>query len=147
MTLHRSMINLSIRNATSAFRSLTQASARPQRKIPAQWQCGCPSQQLRSFSVSLPRPVTLQQCLRGARKPHRPSVNRVPALEGRPFVKGVCSKVSVRVPSTFDQSQTGELTGSCSDLHNKAQEAQLGRAQSRTSQALQWKNRHSLYSR
>ena len=47
----------------------------------------------RLFSTSTPSLVTLQQAMRGARKPHRPPVNRVPALEGCPFVKGVCTKM------------------------------------------------------
>ena len=42
--------------------------------------------------------VTLQQAMRGARRPHRPPVNRVPALEGCPFVKGVCTKIFTTKP-------------------------------------------------
>ena len=53
---------------------------------------------VRSFSTSTPTFVTLQQALRGARKPHRPPVNKVPALEGKPFVKGVCSKIFTTKP-------------------------------------------------
>lgn len=52
----------------------------------------------RTFSSSSPLCVTLQQNLRGARKPHRPSVNKVPALESKPFVKGVCSKIFTTKP-------------------------------------------------
>ena len=42
--------------------------------------------------------VTLLQAMRGARRPHRPPVNRVPALEGCPFVKGVCTKLVTPKP-------------------------------------------------
>ena len=42
--------------------------------------------------------VTLQQAMRGARRPHRPPVTRVPALEGCPFVKGVCTKIFTTKP-------------------------------------------------
>ncbi|WFD29834.1 hypothetical protein MSPP1_000847 [Malassezia sp. CBS 17886] len=52
----------------------------------------------RTFASSTPLAVTLQQAMRGARKPHRPRVNRVPALEGCPFVKGVCTKIFTSKP-------------------------------------------------
>ncbi|KIS67091.1 mitochondrial 37S ribosomal protein uS12m [Mycosarcoma maydis] len=52
----------------------------------------------RTFSSSSIWSVTLQQNLRGARKPHRPAVNKVPALESKPFVKGVCSKIFTTKP-------------------------------------------------
>lgn len=52
----------------------------------------------RSFTTSPVMQVTLQQAMRGARKPHRPPVNRVPALEGCPFVKGVCTKIFTTKP-------------------------------------------------
>ncbi|CEH12945.1 30s ribosomal protein s12 [Ceraceosorus bombacis] len=47
-------------------------------------------------SVSLG--TTYRQVLRGARKPRRPPVNRTPALQGQPFVKGVCTKVFTSKP-------------------------------------------------
>ncbi|CAD6890949.1 unnamed protein product [Tilletia controversa] len=50
------------------------------------------------FSTSSPTHVTLQQALRGARKPHRPPVNRVPQLQGAPFMKGVCTKIFTLKP-------------------------------------------------
>ncbi|KAE8241806.1 hypothetical protein A4X13_0g7255 [Tilletia indica] len=50
------------------------------------------------FSTSSPTHVTLQQALRGARKPHRPPVNRVPQLQGQPFMKGVCTKIFTLKP-------------------------------------------------
>lgn len=53
---------------------------------------------VRALSSSAPVSVTLQQAMRGARKPHRPPVNRVPALEGCPFVKGVCTKIFTTKP-------------------------------------------------
>jgi small subunit ribosomal protein S12 len=53
---------------------------------------------LRQFSASAAAPTTYRQVLRGARKPHRPPVNRTPALEGAPFVKGVCSRVFTTKP-------------------------------------------------
>lgn len=52
----------------------------------------------RQFSTSPASLVTLQQALRGARVPHRPPVNRAPALEGKPFVKGVCNKIFTTKP-------------------------------------------------
>ncbi|PWN19480.1 ribosomal protein S12 [Microstroma glucosiphilum] len=52
----------------------------------------------RTFSTSPLLSTTYQQVLRGARKPHRPPVNRSPALEGAPFVKGVCAKVFTTKP-------------------------------------------------
>ncbi|EPQ29705.1 uncharacterized protein PFL1_02925 [Pseudozyma flocculosa PF-1] len=57
-----------------------------------------PSTFHRAFSTTPSLAVTLQQALRGARKPHRPPVNKVPALEGKPFVKGVCSKIFTTKP-------------------------------------------------
>ncbi|SOV07919.1 related to 30S ribosomal protein S12 [Ustilago sp. UG-2017a] len=58
----------------------------------------CTSPSIRAFSTSQPCLVTLQQNLRGARKTHRPAVNKVPALESKPFVKGVCSKIFTTKP-------------------------------------------------
>lgn len=52
----------------------------------------------RKFTTSTPLTVTLQQAMRGARKQHRPHINRVPALEGCPFVKGVCTKIFTAKP-------------------------------------------------
>lgn len=52
----------------------------------------------RSFSSTPSPQVTLQQALRGARAPHRPPVNRAPALQGKPFVKGVCNKIFTTKP-------------------------------------------------
>ncbi|PKI83045.1 hypothetical protein MVES1_002920 [Malassezia vespertilionis] len=52
----------------------------------------------RQFTTSARLSVTLQQAMRGARRPHRPPVNRVPALEGCPFVKGVCTKIFTSKP-------------------------------------------------
>lgn len=52
----------------------------------------------RSFGSTAPAETTYRQVLRGARKPHRPPVNRAPALEGNPFVKGVCSKIFTTKP-------------------------------------------------
>lgn len=59
----------------------------------------------RLFSTSAPSLVTLQQAMRGARKPHRPPVNRVPALEGCPFVKGVCTKIFTTKPKKPNSAQ------------------------------------------
>ncbi|WFC96753.1 hypothetical protein MBRA1_003415 [Malassezia brasiliensis] len=53
---------------------------------------------VRMLHTTPPALVTLQQAMRGARKPHRPPVNRVPALEGCPFVKGVCTKIFTTKP-------------------------------------------------
>lgn len=53
---------------------------------------------MRTFSATSVAQVTLQQAMRGARRPHRPPVNRVPALEGCPFVKGVCTKIFTTKP-------------------------------------------------
>lgn len=53
---------------------------------------------VRPFSSTQKACVTLQQALRGARVPHRPPVNRAPALEGHNFVKGVCSKIFTTKP-------------------------------------------------
>ncbi|KAK0568714.1 37S ribosomal protein S12, mitochondrial [Tilletia horrida] len=50
------------------------------------------------FSTSSRCQVTLQQALRGARKPHRPPVNRVAQLQGQPFMKGVCTKIFTLKP-------------------------------------------------
>lgn len=52
----------------------------------------------RSFSSTSINRVTYRQVIRGARKPHRPPVNRSPALEGSPFVKGVCSRIFTTKP-------------------------------------------------
>ncbi|UZJ52347.1 hypothetical protein CBS101457_001667 [Exobasidium rhododendri] len=52
----------------------------------------------RNFSSTSISQVTYQQVARGARKPHRPPVNRSPALEAAPFVKGVCSKIFTTKP-------------------------------------------------
>lgn len=52
----------------------------------------------RNFSSSSINQVTYRQVIRGARKPHRPPVNRSPALEGSPFVKGVCSRIFTTKP-------------------------------------------------
>ncbi|KOS13050.1 30s ribosomal protein s12 [Malassezia pachydermatis] len=52
----------------------------------------------RPLSTTSTLQVTLQQAMRGARRPHRPPVNRVPALEGCPFVKGVCTKIFTTKP-------------------------------------------------
>ncbi|WFD03806.1 hypothetical protein MOBT1_002500 [Malassezia obtusa] len=54
--------------------------------------------ELRALHTTPPAHVTLQQAMRGARRPHRPPVNRVPALEGCPFVKGVCTKIFTTKP-------------------------------------------------
>lgn len=53
---------------------------------------------LRAISTTPAWQVTLQQAMRGARRPHRPPVNRTPALEGCPFVKGVCTKIFTTKP-------------------------------------------------
>lgn len=52
----------------------------------------------REFSSTSINQVTYRQVARGARKPHRPPVNRAPALESAPFVKGVCSKIFTTKP-------------------------------------------------
>ncbi|CAO1615454.1 unnamed protein product [Parajaminaea phylloscopi] len=52
----------------------------------------------RCFGQSASAATTYRQVLRGARKPHRPPVNRSPALEGSPSVKGVCSKIFTTKP-------------------------------------------------
>lgn len=52
----------------------------------------------RSFSCTSLNQTTYRQVIRGARKPHRPPVNRSPALEGSPFVKGVCSRIFTTKP-------------------------------------------------
>ncbi|PWN88177.1 ribosomal protein S12 [Acaromyces ingoldii] len=51
-----------------------------------------------AFSTTSPCAVTYRQVARGARKPHRPPVNRTPALEGAPFVKGVCNRIFTTKP-------------------------------------------------
>lgn len=56
------------------------------------------SMPVRSISTTPAWQVTLQQAMRGARRPHRPPVNRTPALEGCPFVKGVCTKIFTTKP-------------------------------------------------
>ncbi|CCU97930.1 unnamed protein product [Malassezia sympodialis ATCC 42132] len=53
---------------------------------------------VRTISTTPAWQVTLQQAMRGARRPHRPPVNRTPALEGCPFVKGVCIKIFTTKP-------------------------------------------------
>jgi len=60
---------------------------------------------LRAFSTTPTASVTLQQAMRGARRPHRPPVNRVPALEGCPFVKGVCTKIFATKPKKPNSAQ------------------------------------------
>ncbi|PWN27184.1 ribosomal protein S12 [Jaminaea rosea] len=57
-----------------------------------------PSSAARAFSSTPSPSTTYRQVLRGARKPHRPPVNRAPALEGNPFVKGVCSRIFTTKP-------------------------------------------------
>lgn len=52
----------------------------------------------RSFHSTAVAMVTYRQVTRGARRPHRPPPNRVPALEGRPFVRGVCARVFTTKP-------------------------------------------------
>lgn len=78
--------SLSLRSATAASSSSSIASS-SRLSIPSH-----------CFSTSSPSQVTYRQVLRGARKPHRPPVNRTPALEGAPFVKGVCSKIFTTKP-------------------------------------------------
>ena len=53
---------------------------------------------IRSLHTTAPALDTLQQAMRGARRPHRPPVNRTPALDGCPFVKGVCTKIFTTKP-------------------------------------------------
>lgn len=54
--------------------------------------------QTRSFSSSPVMQVTYRQVARGARKPHRPKPARSPAMEGSPFVRGVCSRIFTTKP-------------------------------------------------
>ncbi|TKY85545.1 hypothetical protein EX895_005707 [Sporisorium graminicola] len=75
---------------------LRSAVAGPSRLASASASTAFSSQ--RAFSTTPTWSVTLQQNLRGARKPHRPAVNKVPALEAKPFVKGVCSKIFTTKP-------------------------------------------------
>ncbi|PWN36861.1 30S ribosomal protein S12 [Meira miltonrushii] len=51
-----------------------------------------------SFHSTSIASVTYRQVRRGARKPHRPTPNRVPALESRPFVRGVCARIFTTKP-------------------------------------------------
>lgn len=51
-----------------------------------------------SFHSSPIASVTYRQVSRGARRPHRPPPNRVPALESRPFVRGVCARIFTTKP-------------------------------------------------
>lgn len=51
-----------------------------------------------SFHSSSIASVTYRQVSRGARRPHRPTPNRVPALESRPFVRGVCARIFTTKP-------------------------------------------------
>ena len=59
---------------------------------------------IRSLHTTPPALVTLQQAMRGARRPHRPPVNRTPALKGCPFVKGVCTKIFTTKPKKTNSS-------------------------------------------
>ncbi|CAO1632687.1 unnamed protein product [Jaminaea pallidilutea] len=52
----------------------------------------------RTFSSTPAAATTYRQVVRGARKPHRPKPNRTPALEGAPFVKGVCARIFTTKP-------------------------------------------------
>ncbi|KDN48525.1 ribosomal protein S12 [Tilletiaria anomala UBC 951] len=91
MSLVRTFQQLALAQRATGLRPMRLRTA-----TPTTWACAACNQ--RAFTSTPARQVTLQQCLRGARKAHRPRVNRVPALEGRPFVKGVCSKIFTTKP-------------------------------------------------
>ncbi|KAK0528505.1 hypothetical protein OC834_004034 [Tilletia horrida] len=108
MALTRSLARLSLNVALSHGASSSSSAAQPalavartvmlpQRPIALPGHPRRPSAAA-FFSTSRPTQVTLQQALRGARKPHRPPVNRVPQLQGQPFMKGVCTKIFTLKP-------------------------------------------------
>lgn len=60
---------------------------------------------VRTFSASAPAHTTIQQCMRGARKPRRIRKGKVPALEGNPFIRGVCQRVYTMKPKKPNSAQ------------------------------------------
>ncbi|KAL9936028.1 hypothetical protein V8E36_004870 [Tilletia maclaganii] len=106
MSLARSIARLSLASTQASTSSLCcQRATTLQRPVPSPSSrptprtlllCRPPSHH--AFSTSARTQVTLQQALRGARKPHRPPVNRVPQLQGHPFMKGVCTKIFTLKP-------------------------------------------------
>jgi small subunit ribosomal protein S12 len=90
-----STTEMSLRTLTSAFTRLSTA-ARPVASTSSlsllRRPVSLPSPIARPFSSSVPRPATLNQVTRGARKPIRRQP-RTPALAGCFQKKGVCSKV------------------------------------------------------
>lgn len=64
-----------------------------------------PSSLARAFSASAPAQVTIQQCMRGARGPRRVRKNKTPALEGNPFIRGVCQRVYTLKPKKPNSAQ------------------------------------------
>ncbi|CAO1619502.1 unnamed protein product [Sympodiomycopsis kandeliae] len=82
----------------SSLRSLTlstQSSTTPaiRRPLPSSL-----ASSLRPFSSTPSSCTTYRQVLRGARQPRRGLPSKVPALEGNPFVKAVCTKIFTTKP-------------------------------------------------